>query len=265
MSDFKLTRYRIRISEDLRGLQQPLSAVFLSDLHNVSYGEDNRILLQAIRNENPEIVFVTGDMLVSTKEPRMDVALALMDELTKQYPVYYVEGNHEYKVRRYAETYGGDGLRYFDAIQSFGVHLLKNSCERLELHRMPVTIWGLELPWQYYERFKKHSLTAEQITELLGAPDEERYNILLTHNPVYFDAYAAWGADLTLAGHLHGGIVRLPHFGGVITPQFGLFPRYDLGLFKRHGKQLVVSGGLGSHSIPIRINNPPELVVLDVT
>ena len=73
------------------------------------------------------------------------------------------------------------------------------------------------------------------------------------------------GADLTLAGHLHGGIVRLPYFGGVITPQLRFFPKYDRGLFKRRGKQMVVSAGLGSHSIPIRINNPPELVVLDFT
>lgn len=251
------------MSDDLRSLQQPFSAILLSDLHNVSYGDGNSVLLQAIRSEKPEAVFVTGDMLVSTNEPQMDVALALMDELTKQYPVYYVEGNHEYKVRHYAEVYGGDGEHFFEAIQSFGVHLLKNSCERIDIHRMPVTVWGLELPWQCYRRFRKYELTAAQITELLGEPDKERYNILLVHHPIYFEAYAAWGADLTLAGHLHGGIVRLPYFGGVITPQFRLFPKYDRGIFKRGGKQMVVSAGLGSHSIPLRINNPPELVVLD--
>ncbi len=265
MSDFKLTRYRIKVNDGLRGPQQPFSAILLSDLHNALYGEGNSVLLQAIRNERPEAVFVAGDMLVATQEPQMDAALALMGELTKQYPVYYVEGNHEYKVRKYAEVYGGDGDRFFEAIQSFGVHLLKNSCERIDLQKMPITVWGLELPWQCYRRFRKNELTAGQITELLGARDEGRYNILLAHNPVYFEAYAAWGAELTLAGHLHGGVIRLPYFGGVVTPQFRLFPKYDRGIFKRRGKLLVVSAGLGSHSIPIRINNPPELVVLDIS
>ena len=142
---------------------------------------------------------------------------------------------------------------------------LKNSCERIDLQKMPITVWGLELPWQCYRRFRKNELTAGQITELLGARDEGRYNILLAHNPVYFEAYAAWGAELTPAGHLHGGVIRLPYSGGVVTPQFRLFPKYDRGIFKRRGKLLVVSAGLGSHSIPIRINNPPELVVLDIS
>ena len=87
MSEFKVTRYRIRVNEELRGPQQPFSAVLLSDLHNASYGEGNSILLQAIRTEKPEAIFVSGDMLISTEQPQMDVALALMDELTKQYPV----------------------------------------------------------------------------------------------------------------------------------------------------------------------------------
>ena len=253
------------MSNDLRKLQQPFSAILLSDLHNASYGEGNSALLQAIRNEKPELVLVAGDMLTFAREPQTDAALALMDELTKQYTVYYVEGNHEYKLRQYAKSYGGDGTSFFESLQSFGVHLLKDSCARIELQRMPVTIWGLELPWQCYRRFHRTELTAAQITEILGEADEDRYNILLTHNPVYFEAYAAWGADLTLAGHLHGGVVRLPHFGGVISPQLQLFPKYDRGLFKRRGKQMVVSAGLGSHSIPIRVNNPPELVVLDLT
>ena len=164
MSEFKLTRYRIRVSESLRGPQQPFSAILLSDLHNMSYGEGNSVLLQAIRNEKPEAVFVAGDMLISEKpEPQMDVALALMDELTKQYPVYYVEGNHEYKVRRYAEAYGSEGDRFFEAIRSFGVHLLKNACERIDIQKMPITVWGLELPWQCYKRFGKNALTTARI------------------------------------------------------------------------------------------------------
>lgn len=88
MSNFKVTRYRVRIGNENRVLERPFSAVFLSDLHNVSYGENNRLLLQEIRNENPALVLVAGDMLTAGRETQMDAAVSLMNELTKRYQVY---------------------------------------------------------------------------------------------------------------------------------------------------------------------------------
>lgn len=264
MSDFKVTRYRIRTGNELRSPEYPFSVVFLSDLHNVSYGEGNSRLLQEIRNENPEAVFVAGDMLTAGKEVQMDAAMALMDELTKQYPVFYANGNHEYRLKVGAEKYGDVYERYSNTIKSFGVHVLENGCERLEIAKLPMTIWGLELPMEYFGRGKRCSLVKTQIEELLGGvPGENSFHVLLAHHPSYFDAYASWGADLTLSGHLHGGIIRLPLLGGVISPQVRLFPRYDRGMYTYNGKKMIVSAGLGSHTINIRINNPPELVVID--
>ena len=106
-------------------------------------------------------------------------------------------------------------------------------------------------------------MPAEEIREALGEPAEGAYRILLAHNPDYFSAYAQWGADLTLSGHLHGGMVRLPKIGGLISPNWTLFPKYDHGLYTIEEKKMIVSAGLGSHTIKLRINNPPELVVLD--
>lgn len=264
MSEFKVTRYKVRTSESgKKGAEEPFSAVFLSDLHNTSYGENNSLLLQEIRSQNPEAVFIAGDMLVGAQEPQMDAAAALMDELTKKYPVYYGNGNHEQRMKLYPERYGTAYERYSDTIRSFGVHLLENTCEQITLRRMAVTVWGYELPMACYRRGRSKKLSREQITETLGVPDESSYHILLAHNPVFFPAYAAWGADLTLSGHLHGGIVRLPFFGGVISPQMRLFPKYVHGMFDEGGRKLITSAGLGSHTIPLRINNPPELVVID--
>ncbi|MCC8067261.1 MAG: metallophosphoesterase [Clostridiales bacterium] len=263
MPDFKITRYRIRIEENQRGPETPFTAVFLSDLHNASYGENNSRLLKEIRNENPEIVLIAGDMLTSAKEPQMDAALSLMNELTKKYPVYYANGNHESRLKMNTDIYGECYEDYATAIRSCGVHLLENTCEQLEIHRMPVTIWGLETPLEYYGRFHGKELMAEQIEGILGKPIAPGYHLLLAHHPAWFDAYVAWGADLTLSGHLHGGIVRLPLLGGVISPQFRLFPKYDRGLFTQNGKKMVVSAGLGGHTINVRVNNPPELIVLD--
>ena len=194
----------------------------------------------------------------------MDAAMSLMDELTKKYPVYCVNGNHEQRLKEFPDRYGEQYQKYSDAIKSFGVHLLENSCERLEINRMPITVWGYELPIEYYRRGRKAELLEMQITEVLGAPDENSFNILLAHNPVYFPTYAAWGADLTLAGHLHGGIIRIPGIGGVITPQVKLFPEYDRGFFERNGKYMAVSAGLGEHTVPIRIFNPPQLILLTI-
>lgn len=263
MPDFKLTRYRIRMRDGIPGPEQPFSAVLLSDLHNDSYGEANSRLLQAIRTEKPELIFVAGDMFTARPELQMNAALVLMDQLTKEYPVYYVNGNHESREKRYAGDSAETGEGYSDAIRGYGVYLLENSCARVEIQGMPLTIWGLELPLSYYRRFKKLPLTADQVTEFLGRPEEGRCNILLVHQPLYFEAYASWGADLTLAGHLHGGLIRLPYFGGVVSPQLRLFPKYDRGLFTREGHKMIVSAGLGGHSALIRVNNPPELVVLD--
>lgn len=263
MSDFKVTRYRMRTGTETRSLEQPFSAVFLSDLHNVSYGENNSRLLQEIRNENPELILIAGDMLTAGSEPQTDAAVALMNELTKRYQVYYANGNHEHRMKENTDRYGDRYERYSNAIKSLGVHLLENSSERVEINRMSFRIWGLELGMQFFRRGRSSALMSSQIEEMLGRPDEQCFNILLAHHPAYFDAYASWGADLTLSGHLHGGIVRLPLFGGVVSPQMRLFPKYDRGLYTVNGKKLIVSAGLGNHTINLRINNPPELVVID--
>lgn len=265
MSEFKVTRYKLRVEESgKRGPDAPFSLVVLSDLHNKSYGDRNGRLLQEIREQNPAAVLVAGDMLTSGDSPQYDAAVSLMDELTKRYPVYYANGNHEQRLKGCPKKYGDSYARYSDTIRSFGVHLLENGCEHVEFWHMQVAIWGYELPLECYRRGRTRALAAGQVESALGACSPKEYNILLAHNPMYFPSYAAWGVDLTLSGHMHGGIVRLPVLGGVISPQFRLFPKYTRGLYELDGKKMIVSAGLGSHTIPLRINNPAQLVVLDI-
>lgn len=264
MAEFKISKYKIRPEHGKKRPDQSFSVVLLSDLHNKSYGTNNAELLQAIRQAKPEAVFISGDMLTSCDDAaEMDAAVALMDELTRKYPVYYSNGNHESRMKN--RTDGTELLyeKYKNTIQSFGVHLLENTHRHLEIHGMPVAVWGLELSKEYFRRGMPAQPNGDTVRELLGEPEEVYYNILLAHHPAYFDAYASWGADLTLSGHLHGGIVRLPFFGGVISPQIRLFPKYDRGMFDKDGKKLIVSAGLGTHTINIRINNPAELVIID--
>ena len=265
MPDFKVTRYKIRIDGNGNRPERPFSVVLLSDLHNVSYGEANSRLLQEIKSQNPALILIAGDMLTQSGiEPDTDAAIALLDGLTGKYPVYYANGNHECRLKLGDEQAAEYYERYVARIRRFGVHMLENRRKATEACGMKLRIWGVEIPMDCYRRGKNMRLTAEHMQELLGEPDEHSYNILLAHHPMCFDAYASWGADLTLSGHLHGGIVRLPVLGGVISPQMRLFPKYDRGLFAKDGRKLIVSGGMGSHTIPLRINNPPELVVIDI-
>lgn len=261
MAEFKISKYKIRPEDGKKRPSQSFSVVMLSDLHNQSYGNNNEELLQAIRHAKPEAVFISGDILTSSGEAaEMDAAVALMDELTRKYPVYYANGNHESRIKNRMEA---SYEKYKSTIQSFGVHLLENTHRCLEIHGMPIAVWGLELSKEYFRRGMPAQPDTAAIRELLGKPEDDYYNILLAHHPAYFDAYAGWGADLTLSGHLHGGIVRLPLLGGVISPQIRLFPKYDKGLFDKNGQKLIVSAGLGAHTIKVRINNPAELVIID--
>ncbi len=114
----------------------------------------------------------------------------------------------------------------------------------------------------YFNKLKQPEMTTDYIQKLVGIPENKWYNILIAHNPVYFNFYTEWGADLILSGHLHGGIIRLPGLGGIISPQYKFMPKYDAGMFRENDKIMLVSRGLGLHTIKLRINNRPELMVV---
>ena len=104
-------------------------------------------------------------------------------------------------------------------------------------------------------------VVAEALTNLTG---EDRFEVVLAHRPQYFDIYAESDADLVLSGHAHGGQFRLPFVGGVYVPSQGLFPKYDEGVFSENGTTMVISRGLGNSRFPIRFNNRPEIVVIEL-
>ena len=127
-----------------------------------------------------------------------------------------------------------------------------------------IKISGLTLNREFYHRIKKVSSQNMEVESSIGSSDIDDFHILLAHNPDFFEKYDSWGADLTLAGHLHGGIMKLPFLGGVISSSFQLFPRYDGGKYDGKNGIMIVSRGLGAHTIPIRIFNPCELVCIDL-
>lgn len=236
--------------------------VVLSDLHNKSYGKNNEKLLKSIDRLNPEGILIAGDILTAKPQRSYEIALELIKNLAGKYPIYYGMGNHETRLFLYPEVYADMGECYEQDLKECGVRLMRNEVVECE---DSIRIYGLDMKREYYKRFHKYPMDDCYLKETLGDVCEDNYEILLAHNPDYFEEYAAWGADLVLSGHVHGGMMRLPILGGVVSPAFKLFPKYDGGLFKTGKSTMILSRGLGMHTIPIRIFNPGELIFLTIS
>ncbi len=230
----------------------------LADLHNRSYGKDNAKLLEAVDKISPDVILTAGDMLTAKPGKSYRTALDFMKKIAEKYPVYYGIGNHEYRMKLYREDYGDSFEQYTGALKEAGIHVLDNASQEAD----DFVVTGVSIDRKYYKRFKKTVMETEYLTDTLGDVVENKFHILLAHNPEYFDEYAKWGPDLVVSGHVHGGIMRLPVLGGVISPKLVLFPRYDGGLFVNDATTMILSRGLGMHTLPIRIFNPGELVVI---
>ena len=261
MSGFQVKSYTIITKKLKIGCKLTLS--LLADLHNHEYGLENDELFQAVKEQKPDAILVAGDMLVSDSKISFEPAQKLLLKLQEQVaPVYYGNGNHESRMHIRTHIYGNLYEAFMEPLKRAGVYELVNKSTELHASGGRILVHGYEMELGYYKKLRQVPFRDLDLKEALGTPDAEAYHILLAHNPVYFKHYAAWGADLTVSGHLHGGIIRMPLIGGVITPQARLFPRYDRGLFWKDDKAMVVSPGLGTHTVNIRFMNPAWLITI---
>ena len=235
--------------------------VQISDLHSKLFGENNKKLIQKIKSLNPDIVVVTGD-LIDGENNNYNVALDFMKEISKLYRVYYIIGNHEQKslIKKYKDEYKD----YFNKLHQIDFVNLDNNKVEIVKGDSNINLYGLTVPYSCYKYLfdnqETTSIDIDFLEEKLGKVDREQFNILLAHTPFYFDAYEKWGADLTLCGHVHGGVVRLPFIGGLLSPDRKFFPKYDLGKYEKNNSTMIVSKGLGGSKVLIRINCKPEIV-----
>lgn len=236
--------------------------IMLSDLHGKQYGKDNSLLLAAIRELEPDGILIAGDMITALKNTNIETTVELLQKLKESYPVYYANGNHEQKIGLYPDRYGNLSKRYVGELKKAGIVPLVNA--RTVLPECGVEICGAEIGHDFYRRFEKKEMPEGYMESLLQKKNEALYTILLAHNPEYFPEYAGWGADLVLSGHVHGGILRLPFLGGVISPSMKLFPKYDGGTFREGKSTMVLGRGIGTHSPDVRIFNPGELIVVEL-
>ena len=263
LRDFRVTKYRI-CSQKLNGIKREKKIIFLSDLHNRMYGEENERLLESIRNQHPDLILIGGDMLVRKDGNSYDKTVHFLAKLPGICPVYCANGNHEQKLKELPDKYEQSYEEYKKALTASGIHMLENASETVKLEDVPVKLSGLEIPLGAYARFGRKELSLKEITDRIGEHGDD-YQILLAHHPGYMKEYLAYGADLILGGHYHGCVVQLPGIGGVISTNFTLFPKYSGGIYPEGEQTAVVSRGLGTHSVPLRLWNWPELIVLELS
>ena len=170
---------------------------------------------------------------------------------------YYVTGNHEASLSQYDELKA--------ELENTGVVVLEDKAMQLEYNGDDITLIGLSDPSFTLKGDMFGEVPAMVDTKLRGLiGDKDNYTILLSHRPELFEAYVNCGVDLVLSGHAHGGQFRLPFIGGLVAPNQGLFPKYDAGLYTKGDTNMIVCRGLGNSIIPIRFNNRPEIVLLEL-
>lgn len=244
----------------LGGIRRKLRVLHLSDVHfspSLPYEKNllkGKQVSDLVKAEKPDIIAVTGDLVSRTADAQSFRAAEMtITHLCSMAPVLFSVGNHEYDLPAQERE------DFFAALKRVGVTVLDNSSETIE----GITFTGLTLPGSVFKNENggySHlkPITPELVTECVGTCSAHPC-ILLAHSPMGFPAYTAWGADVVLSGHVHGGIVRL--FGvGMLSPERKFFPKYTKGIYRRSGSVMQVSAGIGK----LRVNDPSEIVCLDV-
>ena len=248
-----VTTYQIaspKIPQDFHGFR----IAQVADLHNTQFGENNSELLSLLRESQPDIIVFTGDQ-VDTSRRDIQVVLSFVREAVKIAPCYLVTGNHEGNVPEIEQL--NEDLR------AAGVILMDHTALELQQGGSVVTLLGLGDPTMddRFVTMGQQGSADDALSKLNW--NNDTYSILLSHHPEFMKLYSKYGVDVALCGHAHGGQVRIGDVG-IIAPHQGLFPKYDAGQYTLGNTTMILSRGLGNSRFPWRVNNPPELVVIEL-
>ena len=261
LKKFQITRYEMTSSK----VRKKINMVLISDLHSFSYGKENRLLFEAVKNVAPDLVLIPGDLIVTAETKKYEISLRFAQKLCSLgVPVLFSNGNHESKAALPESESAFVYEQYDRQLRQTGVTVLNNKSCEVSAGGTNVRVSGLELPLSSYKKGRKPCLEKDFLNRQLGEPSKEHLQVLLAHHPAFAAQYAKWGADLTVCGHNHGGLVCIPGIGSVISPQFVPFPKYDAGEFSVDDRKIFISRGLGTHTFHIRVFNRAELVVITV-
>ncbi|MGN1398843.1 MAG: metallophosphoesterase [Erysipelotrichaceae bacterium] len=234
-------------------IDKAIRIVVISDQHNTTFGKNNCTLIEKVRQQQADLIFLTGD-LIDKRRTNMAVSLNLVKELVKIADCYYIGGNHESVIKEYDS--------FQDSLQQLNVKVINDSMVTVN----SLNIYGIK-DYNFFHQAeeKNEEIIKKQLDGLNVNKNEDEINILLVHRPHYFDIYCQYNFDYIFAGHVHGGQMRLPLIGGVYGPNQGLFPKYDCGLYQQGKTKMVISAGLGNSLFPLRIFDNPQLVVVEIS
>lgn len=227
----------------------------VSDLHNAEMGKDNEKLLTMLREAEPDMIAITGD-LIDSRKTNVEIALQFIREVVKIAPCYYVTGNHEARVNVYGELKTG--------MEAAGVTILEDTQTEISMESETITLIGINDPSYQTDYLFGDAQTVVNAKLAELHTDSDGYTILLSHRPELFGTYADHDMDLVLSGHAHGGQFRLTFIGGLVAPNQGLFPEYDAGIYTEGSTNMLVSRGIGNSILPFRINNRPEVILIEL-
>lgn len=220
----------------------------VSDLHDALFGDNQKKLVEKVRATNPDVIFITGDIIDSNRY-NLQSSLTAVRQFVKIADVYYVIGNHEVAVNKVDEIY--------HAMSELGVHILPNHSTILKRDGEQLSIVGIEDPLNGVD-------TQVMLDQAMRNVPNDTFKLLLAHRPEKFKTYVKNEIDLVFSGHAHGGQFRIPGLGGLVAPGQGLFPKFTAGLYDSDKTTMNVSRGLGNSGLPFRIFNLPEIVVVEL-
>lgn len=247
-------------------LHDGLRVAFISDVHDRLTEDGIREISAAVMREQAELVILGGDIITIRKRDKSLGGTGLVTELIKMLsaagPVFYAEGNHELKARLKLPA---EYAAFTEACSKAGAIIMSDDRETYK----GIDFYCAALGREYYRKMlpglgRKEAMPDSYLIGKLETPDRDRMNVLIMHSPMYLEEAERWGADLVLSGHFHGGTIRLPFIGGLMTPQYQFFVRECSGIHKEKQCTMVVSRGIGTHSINLRLNDLPELCIIDI-
>ncbi len=229
----------------------------VSDLHNKDF---HGRLTKIIKEAKPDIIVITGD-LIDHRKTNLEVAVEFIRDIKDIAPIYYVTGNHEQASKELEPL--------MKELEALGVDIIDNEYRELSEGSQSIGIMGIADPTIQqrlggYDWMDQYGYVHSWLLKLLKDVETD-FNILLSHRPEEFESYSAAAIDLVFSGHAHGGQIRIPFIGGVIAPHQGFFPKYTSGIYTDGTTSMVVSRGLGNSLFPLRVLNPPEVVVVTLS
>ncbi len=219
----------------------------ISDLHNETFGDDGKSLIEKAAALSPDVIVLTGDMVDASYHTDYDKALLVIKQLPAIAPTYYIYGNHEQILPK-------EQMQSFVSLLTVcGVHYLHDETTPLTAaNGDTATLVGIS----------DLSLTGFALENIMAQQQPSDFHILLAHEPQLLHDYAKTGVDLIFSGHAHGGQFRFPFIGGLYAPDQGIFPSYAEGLHTDADTTMIISRGVGNSGFPLRLFNQPELLLV---